>query len=63
MIKINNISEIPSKPTVYALCDKNKNIAYVGIASELKRRIKQHIVNQDSSVTTGQSAVILAQKI
>lgn len=59
MIEIENISELPTKPAVYALCDKSNNIAYIGIATKLKQRIKQHLVRQDSSVTTGQSAVII----
>jgi hypothetical protein len=31
-------------------------VAYVGLADNLRRRVKQHLVNRDSSVTTGTSA-------
>lgn len=34
-------------------------VAYTGEASNLKRRIRQHLVNRDSSVTTGTSATVL----
>jgi hypothetical protein len=34
-------------------------VAYVGLADVLKRRVRQHLVNRDSSVVTGVSAVSL----
>lgn len=36
-----------------------QDIAYVGITGNLKRRMKEHLVNRDSSITTGTSAAVL----
>src|SRR5262249_14103133 len=33
-----------------------ESVAYVGLADDVRRRVKQHLVNRDSSVTTGTSA-------
>jgi hypothetical protein len=57
-----SLSEIPSTPGLYALMGGHGNrsyIAYVGIAGKLRRRIAQHFVLRDSSVTTGTSATAL----
>jgi hypothetical protein len=54
-----SIAELPNVPAVYALyggCGRSSHIAYVGIARKLKQRVMQHLVNRDSSVTTGTSA-------
>ncbi len=56
------ISELPSNPAVYALYGgrgNEKDVAYVGIARNLKQRIFQHLVRRDSSVTTGVSVASL----
>jgi hypothetical protein len=37
--------------------ERQRWVAYVGIADNLKRRIDQHLVKRDSSVTTGTTAV------
>jgi hypothetical protein len=37
----------------------NLHVAYVGIEGHLKRRIEQHLIRRDSSVTTGTSVVSL----
>ena len=57
-----SISELPNRPAVYALMGglgKRAYVAYVGIAGKLRRRIAQHLVLRDSSVTTGTSAAVL----
>lgn len=59
---ISTISDLPTTSAVYALFGgrgRNSYIAYVGIAQNLKRRIIQHLVKQDSSVSTRTSAVSL----
>lgn len=59
MNKVAFISELPNVPAVYALYGgqgSRLNVAYVGIADALKRRIIQHLITRDSSVATGTSA-------
>ena len=58
MINISSISKLPNVPAIYAMYGgkRSKYIAYVGMADKLKRRIEQHLINRDSSVTTGTSA-------
>jgi Ca2+/Na+ antiporter len=41
----------------------NSHVAYVGIAGHLKRRIKQHLIRRDSSVTTGTSVLSLTPEL
>ena len=56
------VSELPTVPAVYALCGGRGHglyVAYVGIAEILRRRIRQHLVTRDSSVTTGASLASL----
>lgn len=56
------ISELPNVPAVYALCGGRGNglhVAYVGIAEALRRRIREHLVTHNSSVTTGASVASL----
>lgn len=56
------ISDLPTISAVYALYGgrkRNSYVAYVGLARNLKRRIIQHLLKQDSSVSTGTSAVTL----
>ena len=57
-----NLSELPAKPAVYTLMggsSRNRYAAYVGIGSNLRSRITQHLVLRDSSVATGTSAACL----
>jgi hypothetical protein len=59
---VETIAEIPANPGVYAMYGgfgPHRYVAYVGIADNLKRRISQHLVRRDSSVTTGVTAVSL----
>jgi hypothetical protein len=37
--------------------DERRYVAYVGIADELRRRVTQHLISRNSSVTTGTTAV------
>lgn len=49
-------------PAVYAMYGGRSSsayVAYVGVADVLKRRVVQHLIRRDSSVTTGMSAVSL----
>jgi len=56
------IASLPQVPCVYALISgtpSNRNIAYVGITGNLRVRIKQHLIDRDSSISTGTSAAML----
>jgi hypothetical protein len=62
MKTLSSVSELPNVPAVYALYGgqgQGAHVAYVGLATKLKSRIIQHLVNHDSSVTTGTHAVNL----
>jgi len=62
MVVISDISELPRMPAVYALYGgegKSRYVAYVGIATKLKQRIKQHLVRRSSSVVAGKDATML----
>ena len=62
MQEVVTISELPQRPAVYALYGGRGNglhVAYVGMAEILRRRIRQHLVSHDSSVTTGTSVASL----
>jgi len=57
--KPEHVSQLPQVPAVYALYGgrgRNLYVAYLGITSRLRGRIQQHLVNRDSSVSTGTSA-------
>jgi hypothetical protein len=59
---LHSLSELPTKPSVYAMYGgrgRGQYCAYVGIADNLKRRVMQHLVRRDSSIATGTSAVVL----
>lgn len=61
-MKLESISELPRTTSVYALyggSSRNLYVAYVGIANNLKSRIRQHLVRRDSSVATQTSAAAL----
>lgn len=54
------IADLPRHPALYALyggVGSRAYVAYVGIADSLRRRAAQHLLNRDSSVATGTSAV------
>lgn len=53
---------LPARPAVYAMYGgwpPRLWIAYVGMAGNLNRRLGQHFINRDSSVTTGTAAAII----
>ena len=59
---LTSFNDLPNVPGVYAMYGgkgRGVYVAYVGIAGKLKQRIIQHLVNRDSSVTTGTSAAML----
>jgi len=59
---VHSIAELPNVPAVYAMYGGSKNsafVAYVGIADVLKRRVRQHLIQRDSSVVVGVTAVSL----
>lgn len=58
-MQLSTIAELPIVAAVYALFGgqgPRLYVAYVGIARKLKQRVTQHLINRDSSVTTGTSA-------
>ncbi len=58
----NTIGDLPKKPTIYAMyggTGHHRYVAYVGKADNLRRRIEQHLVRRNSSVTTGIAAAAL----
>ena len=62
MKQVSSISDLPNNPSLYALYggnDKRGYVAYVGATDKLRHRINQHLIRQNSSVTTGKSAVRL----
>lgn len=50
---------IPTKPGIYAMYDRNKKAAYVGESDNLRGRIRDHIVNRDSTAVTRLSPTML----
>ena len=56
---LSKIARVPKEPGIYAMYDKAKKVVYVGASKSLRERIQQHIINRDSSVTTGVSATVL----
>jgi hypothetical protein len=46
---------VPNAPAVYAMYggEGREYVAYVGLGDKLRRRVEQHLINRDSSVTTG----------
>jgi hypothetical protein len=56
---VSAITEIPRAPAIYAMYggDGRRYVAYVGIGDDLRRRVTQHLVDRNSSVTTGTGAV------
>ena len=59
MLVVPAISLLPSTPAIYAMYggEGRRYVAYVGIGDDLRRRVTQHLVNRNSSVTTGTGAV------
>lgn len=55
------LSPVPRLPGLYCVYGggPREYAAYVGIASDLKSRLIQHLIRQDSSVTTGVSTAAL----
>jgi hypothetical protein len=62
MHKRPDISDLPNVPAIYVLYGgkgSRKFEAYVGITDKLHRRVHQHLIKRDSSVSTGTSVVSL----
>ncbi len=62
MHKRPDISSLPNVPAIYVLYGgkgSKKFEAYVGITDKLHRRIHQHLIKRDSSVSTGTSVASL----
>jgi hypothetical protein len=60
--RIESVSGLPSVQAVYAMYGgqgRSLYVAYVGLASNLRQRLTQHLIRRDSSVMTGVSAVSL----
>ena len=54
-----SLSSIPKTAGIYAMYDRSGGVAYVGLSTNLRGRIEQHIIRRDSSVATGVSATVL----
>jgi hypothetical protein len=54
-----DIRALPESPAIYAMYggEGRRYVAYVGLGESLRRRIEQHLIKRDSSVTTGAQAV------
>ena len=62
MRKYTSVSDIPRVAAVYALyggTGRGLYVAYVGVADNLKRRLRQHLIKKSSNVTSGTSAASL----
>ncbi|MBS82773.1 MAG: excinuclease ABC subunit C, partial [Gammaproteobacteria bacterium] len=46
------LKSLTSKPGIYKMLDKNKNIIYVGKASNLKNRVKSYFTSNTNSIKT-----------
>lgn len=58
--QVTSIGALPRLPAVYCLYGgrgRDIHAAYIGVADSLKQRIVQHLVNRDSSISTGTTAV------
>ena len=56
------LSSVETGPALYALyagTGRGEYVAYVGLATKLRNRVRQHLVLRDSSVTTATGAVNL----
>ena len=54
-----SLDSIPTEPGIYAMYDRNNKAAYVGESRKLRKRIKDHIVNRDSTAVTRLSPTML----
>ncbi len=54
-----SLKSIPEKPGIYAMYDQNGKAAYVGESGNIRQRIKDHIVNRDSTAVTRLSPTML----
>ena len=54
-----SLRSIPKTAGVYAMYDRNGSVAYVGLSTNLRGRIEQHVIRRDTSVATGVSATVL----
>jgi uncharacterized protein (DUF2236 family) len=55
-----SINELPTSAAVYALyggSGARRYVAYVGIAANLRQRIRKHLIKRNSTVTAATSAV------
>ncbi len=58
--EVKSVADLPSVPAIYGLKGgrtRASYLAYVGKTGDLKRRIKQHLTQRDSSIATGTTAV------
>jgi len=57
-----SLKDVPRYPAIYALQGRsvgNRPVGYVGQATNLRTRLRQHLVLRDSSITTGAKLVSL----
>jgi hypothetical protein len=58
--RVTSIAALPRVPAVYCLYGgrgRDVHAAYIGVADSLRQRIGQHLVNRDSSISTGTTVV------
>ena len=57
-----DLKSIPNKPGIYVMYydqGKSKDVIYVGQGGNLRDRIKQHLINRDTSVTVVSAPIML----
>lgn len=54
-----SLRSIPKTAGIYAMYDRSGGVAYVGLSTNLRGRIEQHMIRRDSSAATGVSATVL----
>ena len=62
MRSFNELRHLPQFSGIYAfkgINDRSGMYSYIGMASQLRDRVSQHLIRRDSSVTTGASTVAL----
>ena len=62
MRSFKELKHLPQFSGIYAfkgINDRSGMYSYIGMASQLRDRVSQHLIRRDSSVTTGASTVVL----
>ena len=54
-----SFTSIPKAAGIYAMYDRNGDVAYVGLSTNLRNRIEDHMRFRNTSVSTGVSTTVL----